>query len=237
LPWVCKHNPLKSFSIPIDILCCWWQKSAAPLFNNTTNAQGAGEAMSNPDKIAIVAGGVRSNILEEGARLAGYSRLALFPMVPGALPDLAPGEFALVLVAIELIAEPVREILLGWPRRLRCPVAVWVDQADRATLQAAIEANIGAVIVEEPLPARVKPVAELATLRFAQIESLRGELEAAQQRLAERKVIDRAKGILMEVRKISEEDAYSLLRRTAMNENKRIADVAKSIITAAELLT
>jgi response regulator NasT len=101
----------------------------------------------------------------------------------------------------------------------------------------AIEANIGALVVEAPQAVRVKPIVELATLRFTQIETLRAELEPAHQRLAERKIIDRAKGILMEVRKISEEDAYSLLRRTAMNENKRIVDVARSIITAAELLT
>jgi response regulator NasT len=191
--------------------------------------------MNEPVKIAIIADDARGQILEDGARLAGYDRLTRVPLDP--VPDLASGEYALVLAAVAALEGPFRDRLLALPRLLHCPVAIWVEQADRATLQVAIEANIGALVVEAPQAVRVKPIVELATLRFTQIETLRAELEAAQQRLAERKIIDRAKGILMEVRKISEEDAYSLLRRTAMNENKRIVDVARSIITAAELLT
>ena len=191
--------------------------------------------MNEPVKIAIIADDARGRILEEGARLAGYDRLTRLPLAPDL--DVVAGDYTLVLAALDALEEPFRDKLLTWPRLLHCPVAIWVERADRATLQAAIEANIGALVVETPQAVRVKPIAELATLRFTQIETLRAELEAAQQRLAERKIIDRAKGILMEIRKISEEDAYSLLRRTAMNENKRIVDVARSIITAAELLT
>lgn len=193
--------------------------------------------MSEPVKIAIVADEARGRILEEGARLAGYAHLSRLALAAQSVPEIMPGDVALVLVALDMLDGERRDRLFAWPRLLKCPVAIWVERADRATLQAAIEANVGALVVEAPLVARVAPVAELASLRYAQIETLRAELEAAQQRLAERKIIDRAKGILMEVRKISEEDAYSLLRRTAMNENKRIVDVARSIITAAELLT
>ena len=72
--------------------------------------------------------------------------------------------------------------------------------------------------------------------RFNAFSRLEGELEQAKTALEERKVIDRAKGILMKMKSLSEEEAYTLMRKTAMNEKKKIADIAQSIITAAEML-
>jgi len=83
---------------------------------------------------------------------------------------------------------------------------------------------------------RVKPILDLCISRFNAFSRLQTELEKTKSALEERKVIDRAKGILMKVKKISEEEAYGLLRRTAMNENRKIAEVAQSVVTAAELL-
>ena len=75
-----------------------------------------------------------------------------------------------------------------------------------------------------------------ASLRFNAFSRLQTELEQTKTALEERKVIDRAKGILMKAKKFGEDDAYALLRKTAMNEKKKIVDVAQAVITAAELL-
>lgn len=73
-------------------------------------------------------------------------------------------------------------------------------------------------------------------MRFNAFSRLEGELEQTKSALGERKVIDRAKGILMKAKNLTEEEAYTLMRRTAMNENKKIAEIAQSIITTAEML-
>jgi response regulator NasT len=82
----------------------------------------------------------------------------------------------------------------------------------------------------------VKPILDMAISRFNAFNRLRDELDRAKQALEDRKVIDKAKGILMKSRDISEEEAYALLRKTAMNESRRVADVARSLVTAAKLL-
>ena len=83
---------------------------------------------------------------------------------------------------------------------------------------------------------RIKNILDLCISRFNAFARLTDELERAQTALSERKVIDRAKGILMKMKSIGEADAYAMLRKTAMKENRKIADVARSLITAAELL-
>ena len=85
-------------------------------------------------------------------------------------------------------------------------------------------------------PARVKPVLDVAIARFNQFQSLNDEVAKAKASLAERKVIERAKGILMRERKLSEEDAYRVLRSAAMEQNKRLAEIAESLISAAKML-
>jgi response regulator NasT len=82
----------------------------------------------------------------------------------------------------------------------------------------------------------VQNILDLCISRFNAFSRLQDELDRTRSALEERKVIDRAKGILMKMKNISEEDAYALLRRTAMNENRKIAEVAQSVVTAAELL-
>ncbi len=83
---------------------------------------------------------------------------------------------------------------------------------------------------------RIKPVLDLAISRFNAFSRLNTELETTRAALAERKLVDRAKGILMKMKGIDEEEAYKILRRTAMNQNRKIGDIARSVVTAAEIL-
>ncbi len=116
------------------------------------------------------------------------------------------------------------------------PVAMFVDQSDDAMTKAAIEAGVSAYVVDGLRADRVKPILDAAITRFHMFSRVRKELETTKRALEERKVIDRAKGLLMKARGIDEDAAYSLLRKTAMDQNKRVVDVASALVTAAGLL-
>jgi response regulator NasT len=103
-------------------------------------------------------------------------------------------------------------------------------------IEASVDAGVSAYIVDGLRKDRVKPILDMTVSRFNAFDRLSRELDQARSELAERKVIERAKGILMKSRGISEEDAFALLRKTAMNEKKKLADIAQSVVTAAQLL-
>ncbi|MEI4470436.1 ANTAR domain-containing response regulator [Frigidibacter sp. MR17.24] len=115
-------------------------------------------------------------------------------------------------------------------------VAMFVDRSDEGLTKAAIEAGVSAYVVDGLRPERIKPVMDAAIARFHMFSKMRAELAATRAALEERKVVDRAKGLLMRARGISEDEAYALLRKTAMDQGRKIADVAQALVTAAELL-
>lgn len=104
------------------------------------------------------------------------------------------------------------------------------------TITAAVKAGVSAYVVDGLHPRRIKPILQTAVARFQDFQALRRELAETKTTLAERKILERAKGILMKQRGMSEEDAYQALRKLAMNRNKRIVEVADGVIAAAELL-
>ncbi|GFE66477.1 ANTAR domain-containing response regulator [Litoreibacter roseus] len=117
------------------------------------------------------------------------------------------------------------------------PVAMFVDQTDEDLTQAALTAGVSAYVVDGLQMNRIKPVLETAIARFQLMRKMQSELDAAKRALEDRKVLDRAKGILMRQRGISEEDAYSLIRKTAMDQGRKVIDVAQALVTAADLLS
>ncbi|KEJ88691.1 ANTAR domain-containing response regulator [Sulfitobacter donghicola] len=116
------------------------------------------------------------------------------------------------------------------------PVAMFVDHTDEVMTQAAISAGVSAYVVNGLQKDRIKPVLETAIARFKMIAKMHSELDAAKQALADRKTIDRAKGLLIAARNISEDEAYTLLRKTAMDQGRKVIDVATALVTAADLL-
>ncbi|MEL7115220.1 MAG: ANTAR domain-containing protein [Pseudomonadota bacterium] len=117
------------------------------------------------------------------------------------------------------------------------PVAMFVDKSDDSLTKTAIEAGVSAYVVDDIRPERIKPVISAAISRFNMFRRLRDELTETKRALEERKVIDRAKGLLMKARGISEDDAYQLLRKTAMDKGKKITDIATALVTASDLLS
>lgn len=142
------------------------------------------------------------------------------------------------LVLIDL-ANPSRDLLeqvsAASDARGR-PVAMFVDQSDDALTSAAVAAGLSAYVVGDMQPERIKPVLTTAMARFKMVSQMRLELESAKKALVDRKVIDRAKGLLMRARGVSEAEAYALLRSTAMDQKRKVIDVAEALITAADLL-
>lgn len=116
------------------------------------------------------------------------------------------------------------------------PVAMFVDHTDTAMTHAAISAGLSAYVVNGLQKDRIKPVLETAIARFNSVAKMQSELDAAKQALSDRKTIDRAKGLLMRARRISEDEAYNLLRKTAMDQGRKVIDVATALVTAADLL-
>jgi response regulator NasT len=179
---------------------------------------------------------VRAAILEDGLREAGFVNVMRISGTANLLARIYPIDPDVILIDLENPSRDVLEQMFQVSRAVRRPIAMFVDQADTASIQASVDAGVSAYIVDGLKKERIKSILDLCISRFNAFARLQDELELTKTALEERKVIDRAKGILMKVKKIGEEEAYGLLRKTAMNESRKIAEVAQSIITAAELL-
>lgn len=116
------------------------------------------------------------------------------------------------------------------------PLIIFTDDSSERTISLAVRAGAAAYIVDGLQAARVPAILQVALVRFEVLAGLRTELSTAQQRLAERKFVERAKGLLMKARGLSEDEAYHTLRRMAMERNRRLGDVAKSVLEMADLL-
>jgi len=178
---------------------------------------------------------VRAAILEEGLREAGHINVVHIEGTAKLLARIYAIDPDVILIDLENPSRDVLEQMFQMSRVVKRPVAMFVDQADSASIQASVDAGVSAYIVDGLKKERIKSILDLCISRFNAFSRLQSELEQTKSALEERKVIDRAKGILMKAKKLSEEQAYALLRKTAMNENRKIADVAQSVITAAEL--
>jgi len=187
-------------------------------------------------KIAIVdENPVRAAILEEGLREAGYVNVLRIEGTAKLLARIYAIDPDVILIDLENPSRDVLEQMFQVSRIVKRPVAMFVDQADSASIQASVDAGVSAYIVDGLKKERIKSILDLCISRFNAFDRLQTELEQTKSALEERKVIDRAKGILMKAKNLSEEQAYALLRKTAMNENRKIAEVAQSVVTAAEL--
>jgi response regulator NasT len=142
----------------------------------------------------------------------------------------------IVLIDIDNPTRDMLEELTLASGPLERPVAMFVSGNSDGLAAAAIEAGVSAYVVDGLAPARIKPVMDTAIARFAMVRQMRNELAETRRALEERKVIDRAKGLLMKAKGIDEDAAYALLRKTAMDRGRRVADVAEALVTAAGLL-
>lgn len=179
---------------------------------------------------------IRASIIEDGLREAGHARVAVIHdvnevarTIQATLPDV-------IVIDLENPKRDTLEHFFSLSRAIQRPIAMFVDRSDRAMIEKAVEAGVSAYVVDGLKKERVKPILDMAISRFNAFSRLTRELEQARSELEDRKLIEQAKGILMRTRNLGEADAYALLRSTAMNQNRRMVDIAQSLVTAATLL-
>lgn len=179
---------------------------------------------------------MRASILEEGLREAGYLDITVVRDMQNLLRRINDADPDVIFIDLENPNRDVLEQMFQVSRYVRRPVAMFVDRSDTDMIKAAVDAGIGAYVVDGLKKERVKAVLDMAVSRFNAFSELREELEQARQALNERKVVERAKGILMREKGLTEEAAYGLMRKAAMNEGKRVVEIAQAVVTAAGLL-
>jgi response regulator NasT len=179
---------------------------------------------------------IRASIIEAGLRETGHDNVTVVHDITGVARTIAATNPDVIVISLENPNRDVLENMFQLSLAVKRPIAMFVDRADRASIEAAVEAGVSAYVVDGLKQERVKPILDMAISRFNAFSRLSRELEEARNELENRKLVERAKGILMKSRGLSEEDAYALLRKTAMNQNRKLADIAQSLVTAAGLL-
>jgi len=178
----------------------------------------------------------RSRSLRIGLLEAGYNIVAVLP-ADAFLPDrIAQIQPDMIVVDAESQARDILEHVVFATRDDRRPIVMFTDDEDTSHVGDAIAAGVSAYVVAGLASERIKPVLEVAMLRFRHEENLRRELADARTQLEERKLIDRAKGLLMARQGCSEQEAYARLRKTAMDRGLKLAEVAQRLIDVADML-
>ena len=177
----------------------------------------------------------RADALVQSLTAAGYETVGVIDLKDDLLAkvrDLVPD---LIIVDMESPSrdtlEDMRRITADRPR----PIVMFVDQSDESTTEEAMRVGISAYVIDGLNPARVKPILDVAVARFTAFQKLRNELDQAKMDLAERKIIERAKALLIKSRGIPEDQAHRLLQKLAMDQNQRLVDVARSILALAQV--
>lgn len=190
-----------------------------------------------PLKILIIdSNDERAAVVEAG--LAGYGDAQILRM--GLLVDLARKieeiQPDVIFVDVDSPDRDTLENMRSVSDVLPRPIVMFVEESGASLAEEALRAGVSAYIVDGLSEKRVKPILDVAILRFKVFQKMREELDKAKSDLASRKIVERAKGLLMDQRKLSEEDAYKLLRNTAMKEGKSILEIADSLISISRML-
>ena len=194
------------------------------------------KAEQAPKIVIVDESPIRAAILEEGLREAGYASVVRISEMQSLLARIYALDPDIIVIDLENPSRDILEQMFQVSRAVRRPIAMFVDQSDAASIQASVDAGVSAYIVDGLKKERIKSILDLCVFRFNAFAKLQDELDRTKMALEERKVIDRAKGILMKLKGLTEEEAYVLMRSTAMREKKKIGEIAQSILTASELL-
>jgi two-component system, response regulator / RNA-binding antiterminator len=178
----------------------------------------------------------RAALIEKALQNAGHKDIRTIFQIRGLtrqIEDIAPD------VVIMDLGNPNRDFLehmFRLSKAIQKPVAMFVDQSSEQAMLDAMEAGVSAYVVDGMKPERIKSILDLAIMRFRAFEKLRQERDDAVLALDERKLIDRAKGIVMRQRGLDEEAAFELLRNAAMTQGRRIGQVADAIVQSEAIL-
>ena len=174
---------------------------------------------------------IRDELTRQGHIVVGVldSAIAIHDCVRSLAPDV-------VIVDADSPSRDTLEHLATVSATHPRPVVVFAEDASAAPMRQALAAGVSAYVIAGLNPERLMPVLQVAIARFAQDRMLREQLGQAQTKLTERKIVERAKGVLMRESGLSEDEAYQHLRRVAMDRGQRLVQVAERVNEAAELL-
>lgn len=178
----------------------------------------------------------RAAIIEVGLRAEGYERIHIETEMSGLAARITVIEPDVIIMDLGNPNRDMLENMLSVARAVKKPVAMFVDQSDRQSMEDAIEAGVSAYVVDGFRQDRVRSIMEMAISRFNAFSRLENELESAKSALADRATIDKAKRLIMKLKGYSEEAAYKALREQAMNQNRKLSEVAESFLMSASLL-
>jgi response regulator NasT len=188
-------------------------------------------------RIAIVdESATRAAVIREG--LAAIEDCEIFVITERRGMVARIGEIVPDIVLIDL-GNPSRDVLEEYfavSRVLDRPIAMFVDESDEESIAASVDAGVSAYVVDGMAAHRIRPLLDLAVRRFKAFARLQSDLAEAKGKLAERETIDKAKRILMDMRGLPEPAAYAELRKTAMDQGRRIVDIAEALLTAQKLM-
>ena len=183
------------------------------------------------DDTAKNVGLLREALLAAGIEVvcAGGSALELPRRVAEADPDI-------IIVDTESPTRDVLEQICVLSQSAPRPIVMFTADGENASIQAALRAGVAAYVVDGFSAERLASILEVASARFEMMQDLRNQLAEAQDKLSERKLIERAKGLVMKHRGVTEEEAYRMLRKMAMDRGARLADLARQVIEVSDLL-
>lgn len=188
-------------------------------------------------RVAIVdESAARASVIHEG--LAGLEdcEVSVITERRGLVARIAALEPDIVLMDLGNPSRDVLEEYFAVSRVLARPIAMFVDDSDEESIGASIDAGVSAYVVDGFAPHRIRAILDLAVCRFNAFARLQADLDDARGKLAERESVDAAKRILMKSRGLSEPDAYAALRKTAMDQGRKIAEIAQAVVTAHGLM-
>jgi len=189
-----------------------------------------------PRILVVVKDDDRAAVIHRGLDTAGCRQIVSVSDLAG-LTRRAVDEMAdLLLIDLGNPAPAALDEVFDVVRAVNRPVVIFIDTSSPAATKAAMEAGVSAYIINDLRAERIEPIIDMAISRFATQKDLKDKLASTEQALRDRKIIDRAKGLLMSRKGLTEREAYRLLQQTAMNKERRLADVAQSVVNAAELL-
>jgi len=178
----------------------------------------------------------RQAVVAEMLKTAGCEVVASLTPDDDLLAQVADVRPDVVIIDMESPSRDTLESLRSVQSAIPRPMVMFSQDDNGETIRRAVDAGVSAYIVDGIKAERVRPILEAAMARFEQYQALEAELNKTRDQLESRKKVDRAKGILMKERKLTEEEAYALLRKTAMAQNKKISEIAEVIISAVDLL-
>lgn len=177
----------------------------------------------------------RSAVLQRALMDAGYlvvARVAASEDLAQRVREVAPD---VIIIDMDSPDRDTLEHMHSITREQPRPIVMFAEEDDSETIDKAVRAGVSAYVVDGLSGPRVKPIVDVAIARFREFQALRRELDEVRSTLADRKVVDKAKGIIMKQRSCDEEQAYRALRKLAMDRNQRIADAARDVIGVAQL--